>query len=532
MTSPLLLAAEAGGPNDPRTAFDSLRKDLTLVKDVLSPYAWRAYANEFRDKQRADNKLLALNRLPGSGVEPKDGMLEGTPLWQERLDKLMFIEHIKKKLMFAHGLFNTASEFMLRSHAWLVRDDLLGDTFVTFITSVPPSAHEQVDVLQAKLLKARENQQRLEQQLEDFHISAKRDRGHFLERITEHQKRQNARQLCDDILVSWAYRAERGQALELDEAKRVLEARVFALECTNATRADEFEECLRQWTMDMESLTRDRDRFKKLYEKMVKAHEQAMEDLKNSADTAEGRAKMIQVLSVEKQRLTDEVEDLTAQRKKLMQQLSESRVEVARQNKEIKRHMLQFRETEELLLEVRLEVASLEGTQRECLERLDACATVEAALRDDLAVAGGEVVLLLEKSTESQAEFVAERWVRRGVEAERNKALDFARGLEADIVANNSAFERQMADLKERAARELRETIEDLTTKHAAASEKLEARNRMLEREVTIGDDIGSMMPTLNPLAIDDSIVCKVCRKAFVFEGPHEGPGRQVDGDG
>lgn len=532
MTSLLLQTADAGGPNDPRVAFDSLRKNLTLVKDELSPYAWRAYANEFRDRQRADQKLLALNRLPGSGVEPKDGMLEGTPLWQERLDKLMFIEHIKKKLMYAHGLFNDASEFMLKSHAWLVKDDLLGDTFVKFITSVPPSAHERVDVLQAKLEKAREKQQRLEDQIEDLHISAKRDRIAFLERITEHQKRQNGRRLCDDIMVSWSYRAERGQVLELDGAKRVLEARVFALECTNATRADEHEECLRQWKMDMESITRERDRFRTLYEKMVKAHEQAMEDLKNSSDTAEGRAKMIQVLSVEKQRLTDQVEDLEAQKKKLMQQLSESRVEVARQNKEIKRHMVQFRETEELLLEVRLEVARLEGTHRECQERLDACATVEAVLRDDLAVARGEVVLLLEKATERQAEFAAERWVRRGVEAERNKALAFARGLEADIVANNSDFERQMEDLKERAARELRETVEDITAKHAAATAKLEARNRMLEREVTIGDDIGTMLPTLNPLLVDDSTVCKVCRKAFVFEAPREGPGGQVGGDG
>merc|ERR1719329_388276 len=96
-------AWEAGGPNDPTVAFKALNSQLHDVKEELSPWGWRAYHTEFVDRQQAERRLRALAAMPGSGSEPSDGIIQGTPLWQERLDHLLLVEHLKKKIMIAHS---------------------------------------------------------------------------------------------------------------------------------------------------------------------------------------------------------------------------------------------------------------------------------------------------------------------------------------------------------------------------------------------------------------------------------------------
>ena len=35
------------------------------------------------ERMDAEKRLRSLNALPGSGLEPKDGVVQGTPMWQE-----------------------------------------------------------------------------------------------------------------------------------------------------------------------------------------------------------------------------------------------------------------------------------------------------------------------------------------------------------------------------------------------------------------------------------------------------------------
>eukprot|EP00435_Cladocopium_sp_Y103_P039324 s278_g10.t1 len=144
-----LLEYSEGGPNDPRTTFNDLRKWLTAVKEELSPWGWQAYDAEFRERMQAEKKLYAMNGLPNSGAEPKDGVIQGTPLWQERLDQMLLVEHLKRKVMVAHTAFTEATDLLLKSHAWLVKDSLLADKFAECISRVPPSQHDRIDILQA-----------------------------------------------------------------------------------------------------------------------------------------------------------------------------------------------------------------------------------------------------------------------------------------------------------------------------------------------------------------------------------------------
>merc|ERR1719447_507469 len=126
----------------------------------------------------------------------------------------------------------------------------------------------------------------------------------------EHQTKSISRKLRDDVCVAWSFQAQRSNCVRLTQVRRVLESRVFCLESSYAAQVEELEESQRQWDEEKDALTADRDHFKAAYEKMVRAHEQAMEDLKNSKGTAEDMAKMIQVLSVEKYTLADQVKTL------------------------------------------------------------------------------------------------------------------------------------------------------------------------------------------------------------------------------
>ncbi|OLP96072.1 hypothetical protein AK812_SmicGene21737 [Symbiodinium microadriaticum] len=143
-----LLDYSEGGPNDPRTTFNDLRKWLTAVKEEISPWGWQAYDAEFRERMQAEKKLYAMNGLPNSGAEPQDGVIQGTPLWQERLDQMLLVEHLKRKVMVAHTAFTEATDLLLKSHAWLVKDSLLADKFAECISRVPPSQHDRIDLLQ------------------------------------------------------------------------------------------------------------------------------------------------------------------------------------------------------------------------------------------------------------------------------------------------------------------------------------------------------------------------------------------------
>ena len=76
------------------------------------------------------------------------------------------------------------------------------------------------------------------------------------------------------------------------------------------TTQEDLEEASRQWEEQRTALEADRDEFKRLYEKFLAAHERAMAELEDTQGTAEDQAKRLQVLSVEKNRLSDKVEEL------------------------------------------------------------------------------------------------------------------------------------------------------------------------------------------------------------------------------
>lgn len=514
---------EKGGPNDPTVAFYGLNSALFLCKDHLTPWAWRAYADDFRSRQKAEKKLTALNNLPGSGAEPKDGIIQGTPLWQERLDTMLLIEHLKEKVMAAHTEFSEAITWLLKCHAWLVKDSLLADEFVDCITHIPPSKHDMIDALQRALAASRKECDDLRAEFDDFKVDLATKREIYLQKTVDNQVNTIRRKYFDDTVVGWSFETQRAQTARHREARRVLEARVLDLETAFVARTEELLETTRQFEEEKRLLEEDRDMWKKKYNKMLKAHEQAMEDLKEAGDSVEKQAQMIQVLSIEKSRLTDEVEQLKEDKRRMAKQLDELRQELSAIKKEFRILGQQMRDLESVLYAERDESFRLGFVREELEMRLNHSGRLEATLRTQLMASRKEAKAKSRQNEEYREQLSAAGRTRTSLETERDMVLQTVRDLELELKETVLDWRKKFKDAKEKAkadlehfkTSELGRVLDDFKRR----TDALQRRNAHLEREVAMGDALGAHLAVLNPLSVDDSVVCQSCRKAMVFEG-------------
>lgn len=448
-------AWEAGGPNDPTVAFKALNEELHNVKEELSPWGWRAYHTEFKEREVAEQRLRALASLPGSGSEPSDGVIKGTPLWQERLDHLLLVEHLKKKIMLAHSKFNDASELFLKSHSWLVEDYHLADLFVKFITTVPESAHDRVDYLQAQLEQSRRETINTKHEFEDFIVNLEQKRADFVKRTLEHQARKNKKILCDDVMISWSYGVQRAMLLNLRNRNESLQARCFDLELGQSEQTEFLMESQRRWTEDRANLVKERDEFKKKWQKMVKAHEQAMADLKRSEGTAEGQKQMILVLSQEKAQLETQVEELEEQKRVMAKQLAELRDELAKIRLEVRRLTGQLKETEAVLVDTRLEAERMDGEKKELEARLDDAAIMEVTLREEIVRWKAEHAASEERCRVLREQLANEQERCRNLEGYRDSLLEKIQEQQEEIRRTIKECEDEIHRIKLKAKQEI-----------------------------------------------------------------------------
>merc|ERR1719352_1966181 len=172
----------------------------------------------------------------------------------------------------------------------------------------------------------------------------------------DHQIARNKSQLADDIMISWSYTAQRQLLLGLRNRNNCLQTRCQTLEMQYNDQTEFLQESQRQWRLDKLNLIAERDDFKKKWQKMVKAHEQALADLKRVEGTAEGQRGMIIVLTQEKEMLQSQVEELEEHKARMAKQLAELREELAKIRQEVQRLTNTLRETEAVLVDTRMEV--------------------------------------------------------------------------------------------------------------------------------------------------------------------------------
>eukprot|EP00971_Amphidinium_carterae_P150607 2985504-Amphidinium_carterae.1 len=79
------------------------------------------------------------------------------------------------------------------------------------------------------------------------------------------------------------------------------------------------------WDADREGLEQSRNYYKKQFQKMVAAHKAAQEEAKRLAGTAEGQAMALQVLTSEKQLLSQQVHQLADDKASLSRELADMR---------------------------------------------------------------------------------------------------------------------------------------------------------------------------------------------------------------
>lgn len=514
---------EEGGPNDHNVIFRGLASSLVIVKEELSPWGWRAYSTEFAERKEVDRKLRALNKLPDSGAEPEDGIIEGTPLWQERLDKMLLVEHLKKKLMKGHGHFGDASELMLKCHHWLVKDPLLADPFVHAITHVPPSQFDRLDLLQERLAQAKKDLRFAREYHEDFLVQLQREREEYVLKVIRNQQIRLEVQAKDDCMVAWMYCTQRNRTLDLQQIRDNLEVRGASLLAGYNALNEEHNESTRQLTEQLEAMTKDRDKFKASYYRMVKAHEQAKADLERTKGTAEGMQNLIMVLTTEKAMLTEQVEKLEDDKRRMVRQLAELRDEVAKCRTVIRFLGNQMRDTEYLLYDVRQDVERLEEVERDLLMKLDATVTESCTLRDELEVSRTETDASQSRLNDTRADLSFEKLIRSSVETVRDGLLINIKGMESELVNTMRSCRDAILKVQEKAAwdledfkkRELTKILNDFRKK----TDTIIRRNEHLERELNVADTVSKDVGGLAPLAMDDSKVCSICRRFIVYEG-------------
>merc|ERR1719265_2717112 len=144
-----------------------------------------------------------------------------------------------------------------------------------------------------------------------------RQRNVYLDKTLANQDIRLKFRRCEDVILAWSYGAMRQQVLKLKEKKAILDTRVDDLEAELAGKIEDFQESRRVWDIEKAQLTKDRDKFKKLYKKMVAAHEQAMADLKRVEGTAEGQAAKLRMLAVEKAELEQKVAELEDDKRRM-----------------------------------------------------------------------------------------------------------------------------------------------------------------------------------------------------------------------
>jgi len=520
-------AWEAGGPNDPTVAFKALNEQLHDVKEELSPWGWRAYHTEFTDRQTAERRLRALASMPGSGSEPSDGVIKGTPLWQERLDHLLLVEHLKKKIMVAHSKFNDASELFLKSHSWLVSDYHLADLFVKFITTVPESAHDRVDYLQAQLEQSRKETINTRNEFEDYVVRQRQQREDFVKRTMEHQQAKNKKVLKDDIMIVWSYFAQRQTLSNLRCRNQSLQARCESLELTHAEQTEFLMESQRRWTKDKEQLIKERDDFKKKWQKMVQAHQQAQEDLKRSEGTMEGMKNAMLVLSNEKALLEEENKDQKEQIRVMTKQLAELRDELAKIRLEVTRLTGQLKETEAVLVETRLEAQRMDDEKKELEARLDDAAIKEFTLREEIERWKAEHMASEERCRILRLELAGERDRVRDLEAYRDELLQTIEEKKEEVRRTIAECKEEIHRIKTKAKQEIedfkRGELVRVKDDFQKKTDAIVRRNDLLEKEIKVGDTLGPHLATLAPVAVDDSKLCPVCRRVIVYEGAIRG---------
>lgn len=508
-----------------KNTFDELRGKLGEVKNELSPYGWIEYNANYGEQQAAAKKMK--NEMTYSDNRPD--AQEGTPLWQERFDQIMLTEHLKKKMMQAQKAFSEASGLMMKSHHFLSKNTYLADSFAHAITHIPESTHDQVELLQVNLTKTKDELKETKETFYLFQRSQQQKWNNMLDKLSARFTARYADQDLADAFEGFGYGCQREAALALREECANLKARVAELEENLAQTTKEFKDSKKQWAKEKEELETDRDRYKAMHEKQMKAAEQALKDLKRSNASNEDKDKQLQRLTTERLNLAAKVEDLEYQIKMLNKkleeteaELSETKAELEKTGEELRRNTIRMNVSlgeqarltaavdalETALINGRAELAEVRQAsadrENELLQEIEDIKEEEERQKEALRAELAQEIKLKEDTQEALASSEAER-----------------KDLMAELEWTKEDCERQIRENNEKWKKELEDTVAKMNRDFERETAKLRKRNAILEHETGKADSLLPHLSTLNPLPQPDkgSTRCLHCKRYVTFQG-------------
>lgn len=504
---------------DPEAVFKQLRETLGECKDDLTPYGWRVYFAEFHERVAAEKRLKTLAARAEADDDEIGGLIEGTPLFQEKFDAMLHAEHLKSKILEAHSKFGEAADLMMKCHSLLAMDFLLSDKFCQAITYVPDSKHDQVELVYRQVEQKKKELKELQDDFDTFRADTQRGRDFALRKAAEVSKNKAIRLLQIIIFAEWNWQGQREQVLRLQGEKVELVAHSERLQENLTAKCAELAEKTALWAEEKSQLEAELAKYKRLHEKQLAAAKQAMEEAGRRKQEGQDKDSQILQLINEKTALISTVETLE-------EELVEKRRTIAKLDDNLAEERLRFARLEERLRETEADLAASR-------ERVEHMLRVEAELREQIARGlerEAQLQLNLEISRNGadeserrcaalRLELAEEQQARLRVEEHLASVRSDLRRSEELLVETKLENARRVKEIEAKWKKDFEEQERRLKADFEAQTIAIRERNVMLEREVALGEGVLPHLSVLRPLGVDMSQVCVSCKKVLVYEG-------------
>lgn len=508
-----------------KNTFDELRGKLGDVKNELSPYGWIEYNANYSEQQAVAKKMK--NEMTYSDNRPD--AQENTPLWQERFDQIMLTEHLKKKMMQAQKSFSEASALMMKCHHFLSKNTYLADSFAHAITHIPESTHDQVELLQVNLGKTKEELKETKEAFYLFQRSTQQKWNTMLDKLSARYTAWHADQDLADAFEAFGYGCQREAALGLRAECANLKARVADLEDSLAKTTKEFADSREQWAKEKADLEADRDRYKAMHEKQMKAAEQALRDLKKSAAANEDKDKQLQRLTQERINLAAKIEDLEYQLKVTTKKLEDTEEKLQQTEAALEKTTEELRQnTIRMNVSVAEETrlgAAVDALEKAIIDGRVELAAVRQAAKDRENELLEEIERIKEEEERQKEELRQELAKEIKQKEDTQEALASSEAERKDLVAQLEwtiqDCERRIEETIQYWTKKLEDTVAKMNADFARETAALKKQNSILQHEVGKADALLPHLSTLNPLPQPDkgSSRCLHCKRYVTFQG-------------
>eukprot|EP00746_Dinoflagellata_sp_MGD_P163216 gnl/MRDRNA2_/MRDRNA2_91136_c0_seq1.p1 gnl/MRDRNA2_/MRDRNA2_91136_c0~~gnl/MRDRNA2_/MRDRNA2_91136_c0_seq1.p1 ORF type:complete len:735 (+),score=169.19 gnl/MRDRNA2_/MRDRNA2_91136_c0_seq1:131-2206(+) len=484
---------------NPRTTFELLRAQLGEVKKQLTPYDWTNHISDYSDQKKAQQRLKTLADAADSGPLKDDPADENSPEWTERWETLMLSEHLKKKCMHAHSVFNSASQLLSQCHSCMAKDFFLAKLFIEAITHIPDNTSDEFELLQIKCKRMKVEGEELQDAYDKLVRAAKHKKEATLEGLSKRFDEERLSRFCGGVVSSWGFQAQREQVLRLRDEKQILEKKLEGVSAQLMATQHELEQKTADWAKEKTELTTELDKLRELHRKQQEETEKALKEASDASGRAQDKEAMLVKLSKEKVLFQAKIEELTGRVADLEKALAERTATANQLQEDLGKSQ---NELEVLQSSVAAVEATLEETRRTVRAQEGDMAILQEKLRKTTLDFQRQFAELESKALDAAA---AQQEAEAHVQQCKDEIKETTERFEARIVELQEEMSKQQHDAEVRIA----QVVSDADQTIANERERIEAEFRTKQEQL-----IASLINPNAPVGgASMEFACHMCQK-------------------